>query len=284
VRDEKRRAIHLQRGLKFAYLSDPLTDWHDLLRPFTTVSGVEAGPLVRFFENNTFYRRPIITGALDGGATVVAKHLALDLFPRRQAWKVDLPEPYTFVQLSTNHYYADASELLVAVANHLAREARNLARRGAALVQLHGPSLSSTLGRDTWARVREALRRLTRGLQIPVILHLYFSDVTPVWERLLELPVSGLGIDLSATPASKLKTWDRAKILACGCVDARTTRMEAVRAVVRQLQNLARRLQPKQLHVTPSCDLEFIPYAFAKRKVRVLAAIAGQLGADGHAR
>jgi 5-methyltetrahydropteroyltriglutamate--homocysteine methyltransferase len=282
VRDEKRRAIRLQRELKFAYLSDPLTDWHDLLRPFTTVPGVEAGPLVRFFENNTFYRRPIVTGSLDGEAEVVAKHLALDLLPRRQAWKVDLPEPYTFVQLSANQYYRDSAELLVAVANLLGREARSLARRGAGLVQLHGPALSSALDRDAWATVREGLQRLTRGLQIPVVLHLYFRDVTPIWERLLGLPVAGLGIDLSTTPADKLNTWDGAKILACGCVDARTTRVEVPTAVTPLVQDLERRLQPRRLYVTPSCDLEFIPYGFAKRKLQALAVIARELRADGH--
>lgn len=281
VREEKRRIIRLQRQLGFSYLSDPLIDWHDLFRPFTTLPGVEAGPLVRFFENNTFYRRPVIVGPLNGGGELVAKHLARDLFPRGQAWKADLPEPYTLVRLSTNHYYRDTADLLRAVSQLLAREARALAALGAGLIQLHGPALTTERDPETWLQVREALQNITRRLKIPVMLHLYFGDVTPILPQLLDLPVAGLGIDFTATPPTSVTRWNAEKALACGCVDARSTRIEEAAALLTWIRAVDARLKPRKLYVTPSCDLEFVPYAFAKRKLRVLATVARRLGARG---
>src|SRR2546426_9675421 len=47
--------------------------WDDLLSPFARAwSGVEAGPLERFYDNNTYFRQPVIDGRIvtDGRSPV----------------------------------------------------------------------------------------------------------------------------------------------------------------------------------------------------------------------
>jgi 5-methyltetrahydropteroyltriglutamate--homocysteine methyltransferase len=57
--------IALQRDVGFGSYSDGLLNWQDLFRPFAEIiEHWESGPLVRYFDNNTFYRQPRITGAL----------------------------------------------------------------------------------------------------------------------------------------------------------------------------------------------------------------------------
>ena len=54
-------------------VNDGQIRWDDLLAPFArTWSGVEPGPLERFYDNNTYYRQPVITGPIvtDGRSLV----------------------------------------------------------------------------------------------------------------------------------------------------------------------------------------------------------------------
>ena len=62
---EKTRLLRIQSKNKFNYITDPLIDWDDNIRPFTdNLKGIEKGPLTRYYENNTFYRQPIITNKI----------------------------------------------------------------------------------------------------------------------------------------------------------------------------------------------------------------------------
>ncbi len=58
--EEKTRIIGMlkERNLLF---TDPLSNWHDILRPLAlSLEGVSLGELRRYRETNTFYRQPVI--------------------------------------------------------------------------------------------------------------------------------------------------------------------------------------------------------------------------------
>jgi len=51
--------IRVQREAGLDFYSDGLLGWQDLFRPFTeSCLGIEAGALVRWFDNNAFFRVP----------------------------------------------------------------------------------------------------------------------------------------------------------------------------------------------------------------------------------
>lgn len=58
--DEKSR-IYDFLGTKGLHFTDPLSNWHDILRPVAlSMKGVSLGELRRYKETNTFYRQPVI--------------------------------------------------------------------------------------------------------------------------------------------------------------------------------------------------------------------------------
>ena len=47
-----------------------------MFRPFSqNLKGVEVGSLDRFFENNTFYKKPKVTGKIEGNGEMISKIL-----------------------------------------------------------------------------------------------------------------------------------------------------------------------------------------------------------------
>ena len=78
---EKIRSIKHQINNKCDYISDPLIDWDDNLRPFTdNIKGIERGALSRYYENNTFYRQPVIIGNISSSEII----LILNYFQKNQ--------------------------------------------------------------------------------------------------------------------------------------------------------------------------------------------------------
>ena len=53
-------SLDAQREAGLDYLSDGLLNWQDIFRPFDEAArGLEPGPLTRFLNTNTFYRRTL---------------------------------------------------------------------------------------------------------------------------------------------------------------------------------------------------------------------------------
>ena len=60
-------------------INDGLIRWDDLLAPFARAwKNTERGPLERFYDNNTYFRQPVIKGPIesDGQTLVPASDLA----------------------------------------------------------------------------------------------------------------------------------------------------------------------------------------------------------------
>ena len=268
-REEKKKVIALQRDARLSYLADPMEDWDDMLRPFLKLEGVQEGPLARFYENNTFYRQPIVVNRLRGGGGITSGALALDLLPKRTKWKATLPDPYTFADLCQDRIYQDKVELMFDLSKILAQEVASLVSAGVKMIQFNGPSLVKQHDPEILARIGEAVERVAKGCGAETYLHLYFRNCSKVLPYLQDLKVDGVGIDFRATPLEELRELDF-KGLACGYVDAGNTKMEKPSEIASFAEKVLETLEPKPLYITPNFDLEFIPYTFAKQKVRNL--------------
>jgi methionine synthase II (cobalamin-independent) len=104
LESERTQFLELQKRLQLHIISEPHFNFHDLLRPFTVmVQNIESGTLTRYFETNTFYRKP----------TVTKKIKLLDLEPKISK-EYNLPSPYYFknnkiVLPSPNYFYSLSS-------------------------------------------------------------------------------------------------------------------------------------------------------------------------------
>ena len=271
-RRDKKRVIDLQVKAGLTYISDPLLDWDDMLRPYLALKGVEQGALNRIFEQNTFYRMPLVVERVEWVEPITLKHLSVDLLPKSRDWKVDLPDPYTFAQLSDNRYYKDHRDLVLDLAKALAKEAETL-QQHFKLIQINAPSICSIRSREELDSAYEALKTVTKGLSAKTYLHLYFGDPTPILNDLLDFPVDGLGLDLVNTEIPKGLRFGKMG-LAAGCVDAGNTRMEKPKKVAEELKSVVDAVEPREVYVCPNYDLEYVPRAYANRKVRRLSKIA----------
>jgi 5-methyltetrahydropteroyltriglutamate--homocysteine methyltransferase len=97
--------------------------WDDMLtHPLSVADAVETRGIVRYFDNNNFYREPVVTGELTASGDVAAElEAASELVD--DGLQAVLPGPYTLADLATDDHYGDDAALLEGVAAFLAGEA-----------------------------------------------------------------------------------------------------------------------------------------------------------------
>ena len=258
-----------QAGLDL--LTDGQIRWEDLVTPVAKrVDGFEINGLERFFDNNVYYRKPILH------RTPVRKQpiiLSEFLFAKRctaKPLKVVLPGPYTMVALSEDRHYRAITPFLRRMAEILNEEARALAQAGASLIQFDEPALG--FGSPPLKQVTEAINIATQGLRAKTALYTYFGSLNGALEALQRCRVDVIGVDVVSDPkaigAVKRLKWT--KELALGCVDARNTKLESVTELHALFHVIRRTIPRDRLTVNPNCGLEFLPYAQARAKLHRL--------------
>jgi 5-methyltetrahydropteroyltriglutamate--homocysteine methyltransferase len=266
--------LDLQRRAGLDLVSDGLLRWQDLFRPLVEGSdGMDARVLVRWFDNNSFFRAP------EAGSTPRLVDLP--------AWVTEdgiseprvatLPSPYLFSRAARAGQ--DPDELMGTLAREvLAPAVRRMAGTGLGLIHLEEPWLAFAGIEDrSWTPLASALQSIRDAAgDIPVALHLYYGDAAPHAERLGGLPIDAVGIDFAATRLEDLpSSWPSG--LVAGGLDGRRSVVESVDQVVGLVRRAADRLQPTALYLTSGSDLELLGADVAARKVEVLGRAAARL-------
>jgi len=110
--EEAQRLVALQVEHGLDYVTDGLLRWQDLLRPLADeLPGVHAGPVTRWFDNNSFYRRPVIEAPLEPVSGAALRWTSVRALEGRP-WKAILPSPWAFAALSEDRAYGDDKALL----------------------------------------------------------------------------------------------------------------------------------------------------------------------------
>lgn len=276
-RDRDRTAfVELQQEAGLDYFSTGLLDWQDLFRPLVdSCPGLTAGPLTRWFDNNTFFRAPVPDGPARLDAGGFARIASVDRVPEPRAGV--LPGPYTFARAVAAG--GGRENLMTPLARDVLRPAAEvLVAHGCRLLHLQEPWLAYRgVGGDIdWTALERALAAVRDGIGVPVVLHTYFGDAGPMVAQLRALPLDAVGVDLVETDVDALAgPWD-VGILA-GCVDGRSSVVEPAHATLAAARRVLEVAQPPLLLLSSSCDLELLPRAVADRKVRLLGQVSRQL-------
>lgn len=174
-----------------------------------------------------------------------------------------------------------------------------LASLGVEWVQIDEPILSLEL-EDKWADAFKLAYQVIRS-DVKVLLTTYFDSVSDTLNKIIELPVDGLHIDLSASPeqldevVAKLpEDW----ILSAGVVNGRNVWRTDLSKQLERLQPVKEKIGDR-LWVASSCsllhspvDLDLEPslseevkswFAFAKQKVTEVALLGRALDGDQNA-
>ena len=264
--------ISAQKNANLGFVSDPLLKWDDIYRPFSNLESVNLSSLNRIYEMNTFYRILSFDGSnfINGGNTVQSN---LDSsLPKNKT--VAVPEPFTFADRHISKEFKTKEDFTINIAKMLRAEIDSLVADGFNIIQLLAPSIAYNKEVD-FGLISDGLKILTDGLKAKTVLHTYFGDVSSKIESLLDLPVSGLGFDITTTPASSIEKHSFSdKILTVGIINSFNTAIEKPQECIQQVDEINAKTKPKESYVSNNFDLEYIPKEFAMNKISVLGEIA----------
>jgi 5-methyltetrahydropteroyltriglutamate--homocysteine methyltransferase len=245
-----RELVSVQERAGVTLVSDGLLRWQDYFRPLAERSeGLDARPLTRFLDTNTFFRAVLVDGVPRLREPVPAPDLSAG------RWLATLPSPYAFSQAAGGH--ASARTL---AANVLAPQIEAYANAGCALVVLTDPFLAR--GGDI-GEALAALAELPRA--VPLVVQLPFGDAGAVLEGLAEAPVEAIGVDFYSTSLEAVPEHYPKGIMA-GVIDSRSSALEDPA----QLEAFAERLlerKPARLSLSVNGDLQFVPEPIAREKI-----------------
>ena len=269
---ETEEYINAQKNANLGFVSDPLLKWDDIYRPFSNLASVSLSSLNRIYEMNTFYRILSFDGPnFINGGNIVQSNLDSSL-PKNKT--VAVPEPFTFADRHISKEFKTKEDFAINLAKMLRAEIDSLVESGFEVIQLLAPSIAYNKEVD-FGLVSDGLKILTDGLEAKTVLHTYFGDVSTKIESLLDLPVSGLGFDITTTPASSIEKHSFSdKILTVGVINSFNTAIEKPQECIKQVDDINAQTKPKESYVSNNFDLEYVPKEFAMNKISVLGEIA----------
>lgn len=271
-----RELIQLQTENHFDFLVDGQLNWQDLFRPFSELFiGIEPGSLTRWFDNNSFFRKPLVKDKIRNGKCNLERYFRYDLLPKSQSRKAILPGPYTFAILSENNAYATFADLVDDLAHCMAEIVSELAGKGYVCFQFNEPSICLA-DEEGLEIAKRAFETLGKGRSY-TILHTYFGNVNKILVDLLDFRVDCIGVDLYETPLYDLTEHKFDRGLSFGCIDGRNSLLESSQHIIDMISRVRDSVAPKQLYIGPNCDLEFLPPSIAEKKVALLGEVRRKL-------
>jgi len=268
-------AVQTNAGLDLVV--DGQLTWQDIFRPFSEIlTGITPGTLTRWFDNNTFYRKPEVKGKITlGEKSSIDRYFRGDRLPDKQK-KAILPGPFTFAYASQNEMHTKFSDLVDDFAHALGEIIVELEKRGYRCIQFNEPYLTSNTNKTDLEHAKNAYGILKRNGSKSII-QTYFNDVQNIIVNLLDFPVDCIGLDLYATPIESVNQYSFTKELNCGCIDGRNSLLESVQEIKSLVERVQIAISPKALYVSPNCDLEFLPSQIAERKTQLLRELKNQV-------
>jgi 5-methyltetrahydropteroyltriglutamate--homocysteine methyltransferase len=266
-----KRVIREQEEAGVDIITDGQIRWDDLVTPFArNIGGFEIGGLIRFFDNNVYYRRPIVKSKLEFKDYSTVEEFTFLKDNSTKKVKAVLVGPFTFARLSKDEYYKDIDKLTLDLAEILKKEAEKLEEAGAEFIQMDEHWLC--FSPDKIDLVDQAIRIVTDGLKAKTFLYVYFGGIKNLIPRLFDFQVDGIGIDVVSKPENLdlilESSFDKELIL--GCLDARNTKLEQQEELLRLFERLTQRISEDKIYVSPSCGLEFLPHKNALMKLKIM--------------
>ena len=269
--DATRGAIGEIEAAGIDVTNDGQIRWDDLLSPFARAwSGVEPGPLERFYDNNTYYRQPVITGPIATDGQSLVRDYTFAKGVAKAKLKAAVPGPLTFAMLTArDDHYRSIEDRTLAAADAIAKEIAGLAAAGARMIDIEDPAVVAApkyieLAREAYGRLAHAGHALA--------LVTYFFPADPVLESLASFPVGVIGIDVRSRDTTAFDRLDafRTQYVLLGVVDARNTRLETADDVARHAERALKLVPQERLRLATTTSLEYLPRDVARAKLTAL--------------
>ncbi len=282
--------IALQKKSGFEFISDGLLKWQDHFRPLTeNLNEVELGSLTRYYDNNTFFKKPIIKSKLSETNSKFILNYFFNEQLKGLKKKATLPSPYYFVSLSEFNLSQIGSysveEALFDSAKILNSIAKDLELQGFEFIQFSDPEIvyrplqNSSNVCEKGLDLKQVFEVLLKNLNAKTSLHTFFGDFSKLKSlNILEFPFNGFGIDFTETNLNSLKEFDFSeKELTLEIVDSRNSLIESSQEIAKKAKDISKKLNAKKYFISSNVDLEFVPQTIAEKKVENIGKALKQL-------
>ncbi|MEM1946752.1 MAG: hypothetical protein QXF95_07045 [Candidatus Caldarchaeum sp.] len=264
-----KQVVGLQRENNLTYLSDGMLTWDDLFRPVAlSLNGVTVNGLSRWYDNNVFFKKPVIVDKVSCKKTFDNYFSNKDALHGLNA-KAVLPDPFTMAVLSENRTGHRVDEVAIQLAEAIAEIAAGL--DGVSQIQLTAPTLVfKKPSKNELELAKQCVDIVKRKVGGELMLHMPFGSASNVFPHLLDFSADVIGIDLYRTSVKEIVDYSIGKKLFLGVLDGRNTLMESNEMVFKIVGDIVSKTGLGELDIGPCCELEFLPYEVAAEKVRKL--------------
>ncbi len=250
-----------------------------LAHPLGVHDNVDTQGIVRYYDNNNFYRDPVVQGDLDFDGDIAAELDATAELTDAPLQAV-LPGPYSLADLATDEHYGDDAAFLDAIAEFLAGEAD--AFPDVETLFLLEPSLTENApeeGEDE--RASEAIDTVASALDAEVVVNTYWDALDEkVHAHLLDADIDAVGYDFVSNTEDNLyniNEYGTKDDIALGLVDGQNTLVEdpeTIRERVEWVENQTPSADFDRAYLTTNTELFYLPVNKFEAKLEALAAAA----------
>jgi len=271
--------IEDQRGAGLDRIVEGQGRWDDFLaHPLAVHDNVETGGIVRYYDNNNFYRDTKVVGDLTADGDVAAElDAATGLLDADEDLQAVLPGPYTLARLATDEYYGDEAEFLAAISEFLAAEVEAFPSHETLL--LNEPSLVTDAPDEEFQeRASQAIDAVADATDAEVVVQSYWGSYDEkTYAHLMDADVDALGFDFIAgdrdTHLYNINEYGTKESISLGLIDGQNTQVESVETVRDRLDWVPNQIPGQEfdtVYATPNTELAYLPVSKYREKLAVL--------------
>ncbi|MWV64724.1 5-methyltetrahydropteroyltriglutamate--homocysteine methyltransferase [Halorubrum sp. JWXQ-INN 858] len=256
--------------------------WDDMIaHPLTVHDAVETGGIVRYYDNNNFYRDPRVTGELTPSGDVAAElTAAADVLARDAPLQATLPGPYSLADLASDEHYGDEAAFQAAVADFLAGEVDSFPDHET-LFLLEPSLVENPPAAGEEERATDAIRTVAAATDADVVVHTYWGALgEKLYAHLVdEAGADALGLDLVADDRDdtvyNVQEYGATDSLALGVVDGQNTLVEGAETTADRVEWFESQVPAQSFdttYLTSNTEPFYLPENKYKEKLAALAA------------
>lgn len=226
---------------------------------------VVACEMTKWFNTNYHY----IVPEYEGQTLELTHNYLLDYFLEatrelNKTPRVTLIGPYTFTKLTKGISKKEEPLFILKLLPLYQQVISQLAEAGAEWIQLEEPALTMSLGEEEISLVEEVYKQLMEDLSpVNIMLTTYFEGLA-FYERLVNLPVAGIGLDFvngyeENMAALRRHGFPSNKVLAIGIINGRDVWRANLAEKVVQVQAILKLSGAKGVWLQSSCSLQHVP-------------------------
>jgi 5-methyltetrahydropteroyltriglutamate--homocysteine methyltransferase len=276
----RKEVIGVQESAGLDRIVEGQLRWDDMLaHPLAVHDNVDTQGIVRYYDNNNFYRDPVVQGDLTFDVDVAAELESAAEYAEGSLQAV-LPGPYSLADLATDEHYGDDAEFLAAVGEFLAGEVD--AFPDVETLTLLEPSLVENApedGKDE--RASEAIDAVASAIDADVVVQSYWGALDEkVYAHLLDADIDAVGFDFVANKEDNLyniNEYGATDDVALGLVDGQNTLVESpetIRERVAWIDEQTPGAEFDTAYLTSNTELFYLPVNKFEEKLEALAEAA----------